>query len=105
MAVQISENTFNLRNGLSFDSVYIRIIATINENGDKINIRTNSYLSKDKYNNGNRISLPINFTRNIEYNREQDGADILQIAHNTIKQDLIDNSIPEEKIEIVDITL
>lgn len=105
MAIQVSNHTFNLRNGLSFDSAYIRIGANISQTGNKINMNCYSYLSKEKYNENIRIGLPISFNKYIDYNRETDGNDILQIAHNSVKQDLIDNSVPEEKIEIVDITL
>jgi hypothetical protein len=102
MALEITGNTFTLSNGLSFDSLYIRLSVDLNKEGDKIRISTNMYLNKTKYTENKRLSVPIKFTRELDYVRENDGTDILLLAHLTIKEDLITASVPEGKISIVD---
>jgi len=103
MAIQISGHTFNLNNGLSIDEIYIRIEISLNIKGDRITIRNSAYSSKDYYISGNKLSLPVILSTNIPYNREIDGNDILKVAHEKIKQDLIDYGVSEPNIQIIDI--
>jgi hypothetical protein len=104
MAIQVTGHTFNLNNGLSYDALYIRLDISLDIIGNQIRIRSNTYLDKSYFQNGQDLNTTLNLPRNISYNRETDGVDILQIAHNYIKDYLINKGISESKISFVDIS-
>jgi hypothetical protein len=104
MAIEITNNTIDLRNGLSIDTLYIRLEVSLNEKGDTIRIRDSKYLTKEYYNSNKKISAPIRTPRSVSYDRDTQGSDILKIAHDKVKESLInDYNIDESNIEIVDV--
>ena len=105
MAVKVTNHEINLNNGLSFNEFYLRLEVSLNNNGDVIRLRVESYLNKEKYISGGRLQIPYRISNNFPYNREVDGTDILSLAHEKVKSELIEAGIPEEKITIVDITI
>lgn len=104
MALQIDNTSVDLGNGLSVDQFYVRIQVEIQQAGTQLNIRAETYYSKDFYKEGKRLGVPYKFPRRIDYNRETDGSDVLEIAHNEIKNFLINQGISESNISVVDVT-
>lgn len=103
MALQVTNYSLELKNGLSLSNFYIRLSVGMDEKGDKLRIDTKVYLSKEKYQQNSRVNLPIKLTKNLDYVREHNGIDLLRIAHNTIKEDLESAGVPTQKITFVDI--
>ena len=91
MALQITK--LMTSRGQSFSNSYARIEAQVSENGTKIEVNVNYYLSKIKYQeNASNNSFIIDGVPRFEifnYDRAIDGADILTIAHNKFKELLI----------------
>lgn len=102
MAVKVTNTNVDLGNGLSIDQFYLRIEVSIEPEGDSLRIRTETYYSKDFYKNKKRLSLPLRLPVKIDYDRETDGNDILDIAHQKIKDSLIEKGYSESNISIVD---
>jgi hypothetical protein len=87
--------------GNTIDSLYIRIIALLDFHGDCINVTLLEYVSREAY-KADKKPIENNFPSafRFEYNRENDGGDVLKIAHDKLKQHLIDHfSILESEIE------
>jgi hypothetical protein len=103
MAILVSGETLSFHNGLTADNLYLRVSAEVNKGGTEIRIQTTCALSKEFYNERKNLPSSVLLSRKISYNREVDGPDILQLAHNQIKNDLIQAGIEENKISFIDI--
>jgi len=104
MAIQISGHTFNLNNGLTTDQTYIRLEVSLDQKGDTLKVRNSTYYSKDYYISGTTLNIPIYIQSRLDYNRDIDGNDILEIAHIKVKEQLVVSGIDTNKITFVDIT-
>jgi len=112
MAINITNNTFNAgeikgvpNSQISINQAYIRLTVSLIEKGNKLRIRHSIYYSKDYYNSGITMNLNLDIPKNINYNRDVDGTDILEVAHNKVVDKLVESGIDESNIEIVDINL
>jgi len=90
MAILIEKNIDLF--GITIPSIYIRFGYKLDFDGNKIFVNTQKFISKNMYqiknpHDGFEIdSFPSNFI--LPYNRENDGADILQYIHTKFKEDL-----------------
>lgn len=78
-----------LDGGLSTSSAYARLSADVNKTGDKVRTGVSYYVSQEAFNNGaGKIYLSEPISTIFDYNRQNDGADILDVAHNKVKAEL-----------------
>ncbi len=78
-----------LDGGLSTSSAYARLSADVNKTGDKVRTAVSYYVSQEAFNNGaGNIYLSEPISTIFDYNRQNDGADILDVAHNKVKAEL-----------------
>lgn len=89
MGLLITKNV-TLLDEVNTSRLYIRLEAKVEYGGSKISVQSRNYLSKnsftmDNYNNSIKIKeLPSILV--FDYNRNVDGADILEFAHEKFKQ-------------------
>ena len=91
MALQFTKSM--LCGGQPFTNAYSRLEAEVIPPGDKVRMSAVYYLSKTKYQEGEDTNcflidgvLPF---AEFDYNREEDGSDILMFAHNQFKALLV----------------
>jgi hypothetical protein len=88
MALNITGN-IQISGGITISSAYARLTADINQDGDRLRTMVNYYVSKDAYTNGSgEIYLLDSILPVYDYNRQADGADLLDVAHNKVKAEL-----------------
>lgn len=105
MAILISGTTIKI-NKVSLDSLYCRISVKVNSKGDKLDIFTENYSEKNDYkNNKNLPNLGLKYHYSVDYDRDVDGGDILDIAHDYVKTklELAFDLVGSSNIKIVDI--
>ena len=88
MALQISGN-IEISGGVTIPSAYARLTADVNGEGNRLRTIVNYYVSKDTYtNNDGEIYLMNSVLPVYDYNRQTDGTDLLDVAHNKVKTEL-----------------
>jgi len=86
MALLISKEV-SIVGGVTVPQLYIRLFLTMDYNGNNIYVNTETYISKDAYLNGqnNSIRIPeIPDSKIFKYDRNNDGIDVLLVAHNKL---------------------
>ena len=85
MSLQITGN-IELDGGLQVSSCYARLTADVNTEGNRLRTMVNYYVSKENYNNGSGEIFVMNTINPVfGYNRQTDGVDLLEVAHNKVK--------------------
>jgi len=78
------------------NNLYSRVYAEQHHNGSEIGIMTPCFASKAAYKAGARVIHNILGPFTIPYNRLTDGTDVLMLAHNAVRQQLIEQGIATE---------
>jgi hypothetical protein len=79
----------NIIGGIEISKLYVRLFVTLNYEGNEIYVNTESYISKEAFNNGknNVINVAgIPNSKAFKYDRKINGSDILMFAHKKIKE-------------------
>lgn len=88
MALQITGNVeTNL--GITLQDAYSRITPILNTNGKTISVHIENYISKETYSQEKVLrdtNLPYFYE--MQYNRVDDGVDVLLLSHNYVKEEL-----------------
>lgn len=88
MSLQITGD-IQISGGITIPSAYARLTADINQDGDRLRTMVNYYVSQDAYTNGSgEIYLLDSVLPVYDYNRQTDGVDLLDVAHNKVKAEL-----------------
>lgn len=90
MALEIT-GTIELENGLTLSSVYGRTQYRVNDNSSEVIISTSYYVDETAFTE-NKMSLTTNLyvDGRYVYDREVDGADVLDFTNQKIKTELED---------------
>jgi len=85
MALEVLGN-IELEGGLTTPTAYARLTADVNLEGNRLRFICYFYINKNAYENGlGQILLSSSYQSVFDYNRQEDGDDILLIAHNKMK--------------------
>ena len=88
MALSITGN-IEISGGITIPSAYARLTADVNQDGNRLRTMVNYYVSNEAYTNGSgEIYLMNTVLPVFDYNRQNDGADLLDVAHNKVKAEL-----------------
>ena len=100
MALQIT-TPIDLKNGITLNSVYARVGVVAPITGQGINAHLIVYKDKNAYLNGADFIKSSDYSLtdyiDLSYNREVDGADTLNIAHNAFIASLASQGITATK--------
>jgi hypothetical protein len=100
MALLIEKNT-KILGLIDVSTLYVRMALDYRIEGDKFEIFNQVYPSKTSYDNGlqkNTVKIDgIPFNLLLDYDRAEDGADLLTAAHNKLK-DVLSTDITKEEV-------
>lgn len=88
MALTIEKN-LSVLGGVSVSQLYVRLFVVLNYSGRKIVVNTETYVSEAAFDERTTNSLLVfGIPESIEfdYDRSTDGTDLLQVAHNKMKE-------------------
>lgn len=88
MALEIL-GTIDLDGGLTSSTGYARLTADVNAVGDRLRTSVSFYVNKAAFDGGSgKIYLANPVDSVYDYNRQTDGVDLLDVAHNKVKTEL-----------------